>query len=196
MVENEPKNSSKPVLLIQLATGLEKISVVSGQFISWLTLSMVFITCAIVILRYGFNMGWIALQESVIYMHALVFLIGIPYTLQQDGHVRVDIFYSQMSKRAQAWVNLLGTLLLLFPVTIFIAWVSFDYVLASWELKEGSGEAGGLPGVYLLKASILLMTVLLFTQGVSQFLFNLFFLLSNPETSLHKLEKPFHPEAN
>ncbi len=148
--------------------------------ISWLTLAMVMVTFAIVVLRYGFELGWIAMQESVIYMHALVFLIGIPYTLKHDGHVRVDIFYSKMNERGKNWVNLWGTLLLLFPVTIFIAWISWDYVTAAWALQEQSGEAGGLPWVYLLKSSILLMALLLFIQGFSQLLLNVFSLL-NPE---------------
>ncbi len=156
--------------IIQLAHSLDKLSIWVGQSISWLTLLMVFLTFTIVVLRYGFSIGWIAMQESVIYMFALVFLLGIPYTLKEGGHVRVDIFYSKMSVRSKAWVNLFGTLLLLFPVTLFIAWVSWDYVLASWSMKEGSGEAGGLPGVYLLKTSILIMTALLFIQGISQFL--------------------------
>lgn len=165
-------------MITKLAAQLEKVSVWSGQLIAWLTLLMVLITFSIVVLRYGFASGSIAMQESVVYMHALVFLIGIPYTLKYDGHVRVDIFYSKMTPRNKAWVNLFGTLLLLLPVTLFIAWVSWDYVIASWEMREESGEAGGLPGVYLLKANILLMTLLLLTQGISQFLFNIAFLLS------------------
>ncbi|MCW8929995.1 MAG: TRAP transporter small permease subunit [Gammaproteobacteria bacterium] len=175
-----------PTTLSKFAARLEKISVFSGQAISWLTLLMVLTTFLIVVLRYAFELGWIALQESVIYMYALVFLIGIPYTLKQDGHVRVDIFYCNMSPRSKAWVNLLGTLFLLFPVTLFIAWVSWDYVTASWLMKEQSGEAGGLPGVYLLKSSILLMTGLLLIQGISQVLFNIVYLFyphSEPETT-------------
>jgi len=167
--------------MIKLANSLEKISVWSGQLIAWLTLFMVFVTFSIVILRYGFETGSIAMQESVVYMHALVFLIGIPYTLKYDGHVRVDIFYSKMTARGKAWVNLFGTILLLFPVTLFIAWISWDYVIASWELGEESGEAGGLPGVYLLKSSILLMTLLLIIQGSSQLLVNIAFLTSKTE---------------
>ncbi len=164
--------------IIKLAEKLQNISVWSGRLISWLVLLMVIVTFSIVVLRYGFSTGWIAMQESVVYMYALVFLIGIPYTLKYDGHVRVDIFYSKMTPRGKAWVNLFGTVLLLLPVTLFIAWVSWDYVIASWEMREESGEAGGLPGVYLLKANILLMTLLLIIEGISQFLFNLAFLLS------------------
>ncbi len=169
-------NSVSPTLMQRIAQILELITVRSGQLIAWLTLLMVFTTFLIVVLRYGFESGWIAMQESVVYMHALVFLIGIPYTLKYDGHVRVDIFYSKMSARSKAWVNLLGTLLLLLPVSVFIAWVSWDYVTASWHMHEESGEAGGLPGIYLLKATILLMTVLLLIQGLSQLLQNISFL--------------------
>ena len=180
-INNSHKNSNKHTTkIIQIASRLEKISVWSGQSISWLTLLMVILTFAIVVLRYGFGMGWIAMQESVIYMYALVFLIGIPYTLKHDGHVRVDIFYSKMKPRNKAWVNLFGTLFLLIPVTIFIAWVSWDYVTASWALKEESGEAGGLPGVYLLKSTILVMTFLLFIQGISQLLLNIAILRQPP----------------
>ncbi len=167
---------------IKIAQSLEKITVWSGQLIAWLTLAMVLTTFSIVILRYGFSTGWIAMQESVVYMHALVFLIGIPYTLKYDGHVRVDIFYSKISRRNKAWVNLLGTIFLLFPVIFFIAWSSWDYVIASWVMGEESGEAGGLPRVYLLKSSILIMTLLLLMQGISQFLLNLNYLTSPSDT--------------
>ncbi len=189
---SEPSKHSASTLVsgtLASAGFLEQIAVRSGKLIAWLTVLMVFTTFFIVVLRYGFGIGWIAMQESVIYMHALVFLIGIPYTLKYDGHVRVDIFYSKMSERSKTWVNLLGTLFLLLPVTGFIAWISWDYVLASWNMHEESGEAGGLPGIYLLKATILLMTALLFIQGMSQLLLNIARLLSpqlmdnnNPDT--------------
>lgn len=171
--------------IAKFADSLAKISVWIGQTVSWLSLVMVFLTFAIVVLRYGFSLGWVAMQESVVYMYALVFLLGIPYTLKNDGHVRVDIFYSKMSQRSKAWVNVLGTLFLLFPMTLFIAWVSWDYVVASWQLKEESGEAGGLPGVYLLKSTILIMSLLLLIQGFSLLLSA---LISLRQTSTQKPE--------
>lgn len=182
MSSHQPiKSQADARAITRLAHWLEKASVWSGQLIAWLTLLMVFTTFTIVLLRYGFGLGWIAMQESVVYMHALVFLIGIPYTLKHDGHVRVDIFYGKMSARNKAWVNFLGTALLLIPVAVFIAWISWDYIIASWEMGEESGEAGGLPGVYLLKSCILLMTLLLLIQGTSQLLYNLAVLFSRQE---------------
>lgn len=138
-----------------------------GEAISWLSGAMVIVTFAVVVLRYAFDIGWIALQETVIYLHATLFMLGIAYTLGRDGHVRVDIFYQRMSARGRAWVDLLGTLLLLVPVCTLIFWLGWDYVSESWLVREGSREAGGIPGVYLLKSLILIMPTLLLLQGLA-----------------------------
>jgi TRAP-type mannitol/chloroaromatic compound transport system permease small subunit len=142
----------------------------TGRMVAWLTLLMVLITFLVVILRYAFSMGWIAMQESITYLYALVFLLGTAYTLKHDGHVRVDIFYRTMRPKAKALVNLCGILLLLLPTCVFLFWVSWDYVADSWSVRESSREAGGLPGVFLLKTVILVMTALIFLQGISDLL--------------------------
>lgn len=139
-----------------------------GRVVSWLTLLMVIVTFVIVVLRYLFDTGWIAVQESITYMHATVFLIGAAYTLQQDAHVRVDIFYSRFNQQTRAWVDLFGALCMLMPFMFFIAWMSWEYVISSWDVLEGSREAGGLPGVFLLKSLILVMTALLMLQAGAQ----------------------------
>ncbi|MEJ2141510.1 MAG: TRAP transporter small permease subunit [Gammaproteobacteria bacterium] len=157
----------------QLAHKLETINEWCGRSISWLTLLMVIVTFLVVVLRYLFDTGWIAMQESVTYMHAMVFLIGASYTLKHNGHVRVDIFYREMPPRRQAMVDLLGSLFLLLPVCAFIFWSSWEYVLTSWSFREGSPETGGLPGVYLLKSLLLVMPALLLVQGMANFLQNL-----------------------
>ncbi len=148
-----------------------------GSTISWLSLLMVLVTFVIVVLRYAFDLGWIWLQESVTYMHAALFLIGAAYTLKHEGHVRVDIFYRKFTPRTRAWIDLAGALFLLLPVCLFIFSVSWDYVAQSWALREGSREAGGLDGVYLLKSLILLMAGLLVLQGMAQAMRRLLTLL-------------------
>ena len=140
----------------------------SGRTVSWLTLLMVIVTFIVVVLRYVFDIGWIALQESVTYMHAMVFLVGASWTLQQEAHVRVDIFYSRFSPRTKAWIDLGGSLLMLLPVMLFVAWISWAYVIDSWGVLEGSREAGGLPAVFLLKSLILVMAVMLILQALVQ----------------------------
>ncbi len=150
-----------------LAGSIDAFNEWLGRTVSWLSLLMVLVTVTIVVLRYVFDLGWIWLQESVTYMHASLFLVGAAYTLKHEGHVRVDIFYQRFSPRGQAWIDLLGTLGLLLPVCLFILFVSWDYVVQSWSLHEGSREAGGLEAVYLLKSLILVMAVLLLLQGLS-----------------------------
>lgn len=146
---------------------IENIIEFTGRIISWLTLFIVLITFIVVIFRYVFDYGSIALQESATYLHAFIFMLGAAYTLKHDGHVRVDIFYRNMSTTKKAWVDLLGTLFLLLPVCLFIFFSSWDYVFTSWSLKEESGEAGGLAYVYILKTTLLIMPTLLLLQGTS-----------------------------
>jgi TRAP-type mannitol/chloroaromatic compound transport system permease small subunit len=138
-----------------------------GRAVSWLTLAMVVLTFAIVVLRYGLNQGWIWLQESVTYLHAMVFMIAAAWAFQEDKHVRVDIFYRDHSPRYKAWVNLLGTLIFLLPFSIFLLIIGWEYVAASWSAMESSREAGGLPLVYLLKSLILVLPALLLIQSFS-----------------------------
>jgi TRAP-type mannitol/chloroaromatic compound transport system permease small subunit len=153
--------------LEKIATRLDRIAEFTGRSIAWLTLGMVLITFAVVVLRYGLQLGSIALQESVTYLHAIVFMLGAAYTLKHDSHVRVDIFYQKATPLTRAWTNLLGTLLLLFPTCGFIFASSLDYVASSWSIQESSRETGGLDGVFLLKTVIPVMAVLLLLQGSS-----------------------------
>ena len=145
---------------------LDKLNDWIGRAVAWLTLAMVLVTVVVVVARYGFRWGSIALQESVTYMHATVFMLGAAYALKHDVHVRVDIFYRKMAPRTQAWVDLLGTLFLLLPTCVYIFWVSLDYVTAAWAVKEGSREAGGLPLVYVLKSLMPVAAVLLGLEGL------------------------------
>jgi len=165
--------------LLSLVEVLEAIGIWTGRIVSWLSLFMVLTTFLVVVLRYAFDLGWIAMQESVTYMHATLFMLGASYTLQRNGHVRVDIFYQKLSRRGRAWVDLLGTLLLLVPVCVFILWAGWGYVFESWEVMEGSREAGGIPAVYLLKTLILAMPVLVLIQGMAWILRNGLFLAGN-----------------
>jgi len=149
-----------------LRNGLAHINEWIGRATAWLTLALVLVTFGVVVARYGFDLGSIAVQEVTTYLHALIFMLGAAYTLRHDAHVRVDIFYRRLSPRGRGWVDLLGTLLLLFPVCLFILWSSWDDVLESWRIHEGSQEAGGLPWFYLLKSAVLVMPVLLMLQGL------------------------------
>lgn len=148
-----------------------------GKTISWFTLLMVITTFIIVVFRYLFNLGWIALQESVLFMYPIVFMLGAAYTLKHNAHVRVDIIYQQCSAKTKAWIDCVGTLFLLMPVNGFILLISWQYVSDSWSILESSRNSGGLPGIFLLKTYLPIMAVLLMLQGVSMFLKNLLIVL-------------------
>ena len=162
---------------------LDRVSEALGRLLATASLAIMAITFLVVLLRYGFNtsgmslggirISAIALQESVMYLHAILFMLASAYTLKHNGHVRVDVFYRKFSPRTRAWVDLLGTLLLLFPMMGFILWASLDFVAFSWQIQERSGEADGLPYIYLLKSLIPAMCVLMLSQGLIEVLRNM-----------------------
>ena len=169
--------------LVLIGKFIDQINDTVGKLASWLVVFMVFVTFGIVVMRYVFNIGSIQAQESVIYMHATLFLLAAATTLKQDAHVRVDIFYGKMSIKKQAVVNFLGNLLLLIPVCVFILWASWEYVADAWEIKETSREAGGLPGVYLVKTLIIIFTSMLILQGIAEIFKNLNTIFSKTENT-------------
>lgn len=152
------------------------------RLVSWFTLFMVLITLAIVVLRYGFNLGWIAMQESVMYLHGMVFLLGAAHTLRVNEHVRVDIFYRRFSLEKQAKVDIFGSLLLLMPVNLFVFIISFDYVIRAWEVLEDSQDAGGIPALFLLKSLILVFAFTMLLQGIAEVIRNLTNLSSTKQS--------------
>lgn len=151
----------------RLAGVFETVATLAGRLVPWLMVPLAALVFAVVVLRYGFDFGRIALQEGATYLHALILMLGMGYTLREKGHVRVDIFYSRMSRRRRAMVDLAGDLLLLVPTCLVIFIVSTGYVARSWRVLEGSTEAGGLPLVFVLKTLIPVMAVLLLIQGVA-----------------------------
>jgi len=153
---------------LQRAAGrIDRLAELSGRAVSWLTLGLALVGFLVVVLRYAFDSGYIWMQESLTWMHALVFMGGAAYTLKHDDHVRVDVVYRGLPERARAAIDLAGTLLFLLPFCAYVLYESLPYVEGSWRIAERSREAGGLPALYLLKAVIPLMAVLLAIQGVA-----------------------------
>ncbi len=152
---------------------LDSFTEAVGKTSSYLSILMVLVTCYVVVARYVFNSGSIAIQESIIYINALFIFLAVGYTLKHNAHVRVDIVYNIASERYKAWVNLLGSIFLLLPVTLFILISSWTYIMSSWAILEDSPDAGGLPFVYLLKSTILVMCFLLIIQAIAEILRNI-----------------------
>jgi TRAP-type mannitol/chloroaromatic compound transport system permease small subunit len=152
-----------------IGSRIDRFSVATGRAVSWLTLAMVVVTFVIVVMRYVFDVGLIWLQETLTWFHAAVFMLGTSYTMQREEHVRVDIFYRNMSGRRRAWVNFLGVVFFVFPMCAFFVWTSWDYVVTSWSIGEVSRNAGGLPYPFvpLSKSMLLVMPFAVALQGVS-----------------------------
>lgn len=138
-----------------------------GTTVAWLTLGMVLTQFTVVVARYVFAKGSIPAQESIWYMHGLVFMVGAGYTLLRDGHVRVDLFYRPSRPSTKAIIDLVGVLIFLVPVCVFTVDMAWDYVVNSWRVKEKSTETNGIPAIYLLKSSIILAVGLLSLQALS-----------------------------
>lgn len=168
--------TNRPPPLLGLAQLIDAANARFGQACAWLTLFLVVGTAVVVILRYGFGIGATALQEAVLYAHALVFMGATAWVLQRNGHVRVDIFYQKFSGRRQALVEVLGNLLFLLPLCLFLGWSSWDYVANSWSTLEASSESGGLKFVYLQKSIILVLVVSLVLQGLSDLIKSIYTL--------------------
>jgi TRAP-type mannitol/chloroaromatic compound transport system permease small subunit len=152
----------------RVARGIDALSDTIGRACGWLTLAMVALVFALVVARYLFQAGSLAVQEAALWLHAVVFMLGIAFALRHGQHVRVDLLQQRWSPRGQAIAELLGTLLFLLPLCGFMLWVSLDYVAASWAMREGSRESGGLPGVFVLKTLIPATAALLALQGLAQ----------------------------
>ena len=153
----------------------DRFSELTGRLTAWLTLLMVIVTFVVVVMRYVFDAGLIWVQESVIWMHACVFMLGAAYTLRHEEHVRVDIFYRGMSERRRALTDAIGVLVFLLPLCAFLAIKAWDFVVASWAIREVSRESGGLPYplIPLLKTVILVMPLAVSLQGLSLMLHSL-----------------------
>ncbi len=153
----------------RLVHAIERISIVCGRWVGWLTVGMVLLTFSIAVMRYIFDIGFIWMQELVVWMHAAVFMLGAAYTLQRDQHVRVDVVFRDCRPKTKAWINLSGVVLLLLPLCAFLTWVSWDYVVNSWTTQEGSRQAQGLgyPATPLLKSFLILMPIMLALQAIA-----------------------------
>lgn len=145
----------------------------SGRVVMWLGLILFVVTAYETIQRYLFRTTSVALQEATWHLYSLLFLLGLAYTLKQDGHVRVDIFYDRMSERAKAMVNLFSLIFLLIPLCLIMIGFSWKFFVVAYQIGERSGDPGGLPARWLLKASIPLGFSLLMLQGLSNIFKNL-----------------------
>ena len=152
----------------RIADYIDRLTGAVGRAVAWLALAIVLVQFAVVLMRYGLGLGSIWMQESILYAHAVLFLLAAAWTLASDGHARIDILYANASPRRKALVDLCGTLLLLLPLMAALTWYAWPYVARSWAILERSQEVSGLPFVYLLKSVLLLFALTMALQGIAQ----------------------------
>lgn len=154
-------------MLSAAADALDRVNSLVGRAARWLALLMLLAQFLVVVLRYLFGTSYIWGTETVLYLHAALFMLGAGYTLLVDGHVRVDIFYAGLGERGRALVDLLGTLLFLLPTCLVILWFTWRFTWNSWAIREGPISVGGIPASFLLKTLIPTFAILLLIQGTS-----------------------------
>jgi TRAP-type mannitol/chloroaromatic compound transport system permease small subunit len=154
--------------MVKVADRIDRCNAAIGRAAAWAALFIVVVQFAVVVLRYAFGIGSIWLSESIIYGHATLFMLAAAWTLRENGHVRVDVFYAEASVRTKALVDLFGALFLLIPFMLVLAAFALPYVSRSWTILERSRETSGLPVVFLLKTLIPAFAILFALQGIAQ----------------------------
>jgi len=154
--------------MLGVADRIDRLNGAMGRTAAWLALAVVLLQFSVVVMRYVFGAGSIWLTESIIYSHAALLMLAAAWTLQEGGHVRVDVFYADASPRTKAWINLLGACLLLLPFMALLLYFSWPYVARSWAILERSRETSGIPAVFALKTLIPLFAVMMALQGIAQ----------------------------
>ena len=153
--------------MLKIADAIDQMNRAVAQVIKWLALIMVLVQFCIVIGRYVFGVNSIAAQESVLYMHATLFMLGAGFTLLVDKHVRVDVFYAKVSNAARRRIDIFGHIFLLFPSMTALLYWSWPSVRNSWKILEGPISVGGIEAVFLLKSLIPAFCVLILLQSLS-----------------------------
>lgn len=128
---------------------------------------MVLVQFAVVVMRYVFGIGSLTMQQSVVYMHAIIFMVAAGYALKDDAHVRIDIFYSKISTRHRAYINFFGSTFGLLPLCVVVLVQGWPYVRSSWAALEGAPEGTGLQGIFVLKTAILIYPTLIGLQAAA-----------------------------
>jgi TRAP-type mannitol/chloroaromatic compound transport system permease small subunit len=168
-------------LLKHICAWIDALNDRVGRAVAWTTLLLVLVTFVDVVMRYFFNTSYVFTQEMEWHVFAFIFLMGAGYTLKNDGHVRVEVFYGKLSPKGRAWTNLIGVLFFLIPSCLVFIKTSIPFVMESYRIMEGSPDPGGIPFRFILKSCIPAGYVLMLLQGISLGLNSLFILFGVAE---------------
>lgn len=145
--------------LIAFVRAADAFTTTIGRIVQWFSIGTVLVCATVVILRYGFKIGFVWMQELYVWIHAAVFILGAAYVLMRDGHVRVDILYAGWRPRTKAAVELFSSIVFLAPWLLLLGWTTWPFMTLSWQGREPSDQLGGMPALYLLKTCLMLFVV-------------------------------------
>lgn len=177
--------------IIRIISGL---NTVIGKTFAWLSLAMVVVCFTVVVQRYFFATSILWMQDLYVWINGFMFTAVAGYALLRDDHVRVDIFYAPAPLRRKALIDLIGVLFFLLPFCWVVWSYSWNYVLRSWRLMEGSSNVGGMPGLYLLKTFILVFVVVVVLQGIAMALRSILVLKGREDLLPPNLRYKIHGE--
>ena len=169
--------------LLPLTRIIDRISQVAGIVAASLVLLSCLVSAGNAISRYAFSASSNAWLEIQWYMFAVIVMFGAAYTLKRNEHVRVDLLYMTLSRRGQLWIDILGTVVFLFPTCLILAWLSWPFFMQSFNVYENSSNAGGLlrwPIKLVLPVGFALVAL----QGLSELIKRVAFLNDYPVDSL------------
>ena len=155
------------LILNWISKKIDRFNTFVGYLCGLFAFLMVAVVFSVVVLRYGFSIGFIWMQEVYVWLHSFIFMLGSGFTYLANEHVRIDVFYREASEKYKAWVNLIGNIFLLSPFLYIIWKFSYPFVYRSFLMSEVSREAGGMPALYILKSAILWFCLVLFLQLIS-----------------------------
>ena len=153
--------------LLKLSRAIDRVNDQFGTLANWLVLIACLVSAGNAASRYLFSASSNAWLEVQWYMFAGIVLLGGPYTLKVNEHVRVDLFYGVASERTRIWIDIIGTVLFLLPICVILVYFTWPWFVDSWRINEGSSNAGGLlrwPVKLILPVGFALMAA----QGVSE----------------------------
>jgi TRAP-type mannitol/chloroaromatic compound transport system permease small subunit len=154
-------------MLLKLSRVIDAANDRCGAIANWLVLMACLISAAHATSRYLFNTGSNAWNEVQWYLFAGMVMLGGPYTLKVNEHVRVDLVYGHVSERTRIWIDILGGILFLLPICVILIYFTWPWFVHSWTIRETSQNAGGLlrwPVKLLLPVGFTLMAL----QGISE----------------------------
>jgi TRAP-type mannitol/chloroaromatic compound transport system permease small subunit len=157
--------------LLGLARGIDRVTAFVGKFVMWLILVAVIVSAGNAIVRKAINWSSNSLLEMQWYLFGAAFMGAAAYTLQQNEHIRIDIFYGTRSRRTQHWIDLFGHVVFTLPFVVLMTWMLIPYAYQAWKIGQISTNAGGLliwPARAMLAAGFILLIAQIISEIVKK----------------------------